>query len=65
VRLDRSHSRKVSWTPGDADLILVMRSLARVELRPEKKIRAGFLAAMRDIEPAPKPVVPDVDVRGR
>ena len=40
-----------------------MSSLARETLRPEKKMWAGFLAAIIDIEPAPRPVVPRDDVR--
>lgn len=57
-RDDRSASRKVSFTPGAVSLTFEMSSEALEALRPLKKMWDGFLAAMKDMKPAPRPVVP-------
>jgi hypothetical protein len=62
ARLERSHSRKVSFTDGEACWTREITSDARFWLRPLKKMCAGFWAAMNDIADAPSPVVPYLEL---
>ena len=62
ARLERSHSMKVSLVEGEIWAILVISSLARDLLRPLKKICAGFLAARKVMDVAPRLVVPVKEV---
>jgi hypothetical protein len=49
---------KVNLVDGEASVILEIRSLARALLRPLKKMCAGLWDARKDMDDAPRPVVP-------
>lgn len=59
-RLVRSHSRKVNLAFGETSLILEINSLALEVFRPLKKICAGVFSAIKEMNPAPRPVVPKI-----
>jgi len=58
----RSHSRNVILMPGAVSLIFEISSCALLAFRPLKKMCDGFLAAMEEMNPAPRPVVPEISV---
>jgi hypothetical protein len=62
ARLERSHSMKVHFVEGEILAIWVIREAARVPLRPLKKMWEGFWEASREIDVAPRPVVPVKDM---
>jgi hypothetical protein len=49
---------KVNLVEGEASAILEIRSSARALLRPLKKMCEGLWDARKDIDDAPRPVVP-------
>jgi hypothetical protein len=61
-RLERSHSIKVHLVEGEIWAICKIREAARDALRPLKKMWAGFCEASREMDVAPRPVVPVKDV---
>jgi hypothetical protein len=50
---------KISSVEEDECFTLVINSSAFVLFRPLKKIFAGFLAASKEMAPAPSPFVPE------